>query len=136
MRNDALNEGGSAARCYFHSVFESVIPDPGTEGLKRAARVLFTVAAMTTLGTILLGILSIATGEVAIRRAAIVVNFAFAALAVLAGRGIEQQRNWARWLGFALGALELFNIPVGTVTGIFTIVYLARASRAGLFRSR
>lgn len=35
-------------------------------------------------------------------------------------------------LGIAQAVLSLLNVPVGTIIGIFALVYLNRASKAGL----
>jgi hypothetical protein len=49
------------------------------------------------------------------------------------GGWIEEQKNWARWVGVALGLLELLNLPIGTVIGVVILAYIIRANKAGLF---
>ena len=57
----------------------------------------------------------------------------FGALAFLTAHGIDQQTVWGKWLGYGLGVLSLLNIPIGTIIGIAILVYISRASKAGLF---
>jgi hypothetical protein len=56
-----------------------------------------------------------------------------AGAAWLTSRGVEGRKNWAKWLGIALGILELLNFPIGTVIGIALLVYLNRAIKSGVF---
>lgn len=113
-------------------MFESVVPDPAAEGIQRAARILRTIAVLIVVwhvAALLLALLSHAF----IRPLALAVNVLLAAVIWLAAWGIEERKNWARWLGIAVGILELFNFPIGTIVGIAVLVYLARASKGGLF---
>lgn len=48
-------------------------------------------------------------------------------------RGCGRRGSRARWSGIALGLIELINIPLGTIIGIVVLVYLNRATKAGLF---
>jgi hypothetical protein len=113
-------------------MFESVVADPGSDALRRAARIFRVVAVMLVLGTIFVSVMAIVSGGSA-RPVTIVVNALLAAWSWVTATGIENQKNWARWTGFLLGFLELFSVPIGTLIGIWVLVYLARASRAGLF---
>ncbi|MFA7682159.1 MAG: DUF2127 domain-containing protein [Candidatus Peribacteraceae bacterium] len=45
-------------------------------------------------------------------------------LSLIEGIGLLKQKNWARPLGIALGILSLFDLPIGTVIGIYTIYVL------------
>jgi hypothetical protein len=112
-------------------MFESVVPDPGEDGLKRAARIFHVVSVLIVITT-LVGIALRASGE-SIQPLRIVLSFALAAVAYFTGRGIEERMNWAKWSGVILGVLELFNFPIGTVIGVAVLIYLRRAIRAGLF---
>lgn len=54
---------------------------------------------------------------------------------VLLGWGLMERRPWARVLGIVLGILVLFNIPLGTALGIFTLWVLAPAQSEMEYRS-
>ena len=54
---------------------------------------------------------------------------------LLAGYGLLRRKPWARILAIVVGALHLYNIPIGTVLGIYTFVILADARAEDLFRS-
>ena len=55
----------------------------------------------------------------------------FVVLALLAGFGLLTRRSWARKLSLILGVLSLFNPPVGTALGVYTLWVLgSRAARA------
>jgi hypothetical protein len=54
---------------------------------------------------------------------------------LLAGYGLLQRRPWARILGIIVGALHVFNIPIGTAIGIYTFVVLADPQAEAYFRS-
>jgi len=113
-------------------MFESVRRDPGEEGLTKAARIFYVLAVLATIVALLELGLAVADGRPP-RLHAIVVDFILAGACVVIGGGVDRQRRWALWLGYLVAALELFNVPVGTVIGIALIVYLYRANKAGLF---
>jgi hypothetical protein len=55
----------------------------------------------------------------------------FAALAlpgVLAGYGLLKRKKWGQVLGIVVGVLSLFNVPVGTVLGAYTLFVLFQNS--------
>jgi len=54
---------------------------------------------------------------------------------LIAGYGLLQRRPWARIFGIIVGALHVFNIPVGTALGIYTFVVLADPQAEAYFRS-
>ncbi|HEX8170429.1 MAG TPA: hypothetical protein VF824_07815 [Thermoanaerobaculia bacterium] len=112
-------------------MFESLAPDPGEEGLKKAARMFYVVAAFSALGFVLMVVL------LATRRGGSILGLAQTAisvvLAIVTARGIEAQRRWARTLGIVLAVLLLLDFPIGTVIGIATLVFINRANKAGLF---
>jgi chromate transport protein ChrA len=110
-----------------HAMFESVAPDPGADGLRRAAKIFRVIAVLLAIGTVLLTVTNF-------RLVRLIVNAILAIVAWVTAQGIDDQRSWARWLGFTFAFLALFSIPIGTIAGIAAFVYLGRASRAGLFR--
>jgi hypothetical protein len=54
-----------------------------------------------------------------------------AACGFLAGWGLMQREPWARVLALVLGFISLFNIPLGTVVGIYTLWVLLPAQSQG-----
>lgn len=54
-----------------------------------------------------------------------------AACGFLAGWGLMQREPWARVLAVVLGFISLFNIPFGTVVGIYTLWVLLPAQSQG-----
>lgn len=52
---------------------------------------------------------------------------------ILGGIGLFRRRGWARTLVLILGAIHLFNIPIGTLLGIYTIWVLSREETKHLF---
>ncbi len=61
----------------------------------------------------------------------------FVVLAVpslIAGYGLLKFRPWSRILAIVLGILNLFNIPFGTLLGIYTIVILMSDEAEARFR--
>ncbi|MCE5257431.1 MAG: hypothetical protein LLG44_00030 [Chloroflexi bacterium] len=57
-------------------------------------------------------------------------------LAIAAGVGLLQLRNWARWVTIILAILCLAGFPVGTVIGALIIWYLLQDGVAALFEKR
>ena len=116
-------------------MFESVVTDPGEDGLKRAARIFFVVAALGAIGVVVFGGIALVTHSFdAATVITLVLYVLMTAAAWATGRGIEAKKGWAKWLGLAIGILELINFPIGTVIGVAILVYLSRAIKAGLFR--
>jgi hypothetical protein len=113
-------------------MFESVTPDPGQDALRRAGRIFRVIAVLIALGSALLVVLAL-SGEGSLRILPFLFNLLLAAVAWVTAGGIEEQKNWARWIGTVLGVIELVNFPIGTVIGIAILVYIVRASKAGLF---
>ncbi len=53
---------------------------------------------------------------------------------IIGGLWLREYRTWARTLLLILGTIHLFNVPVGTVFGIYTIWVLSRQETIRLFR--
>jgi hypothetical protein len=63
----------------------------------------------------------------------------FAVLALpgmLAGYGLLKRKKWGQILGIVIGALSLFNIPVGTALGAYTLFVLFQNSANDYFDER
>jgi hypothetical protein len=60
----------------------------------------------------------------------------FAVLALpglLAGYGLLKRKKWGQILGIVVGVLSLFNIPVGTAIGAYTLFVLFQNSANDYF---
>ena len=55
------------------------------------------------------------------------VMVAYFVLALMGGIGLLRGREWGRILSIVHAALSLFWVPVGTVIGILTLIYLTKA---------
>jgi hypothetical protein len=63
----------------------------------------------------------------------------FAVLAlpgVLAGYGLLKGKKWGQILGIVVGVLSLFNFPVGTVLGAYTLFVLFQDSAKDYFEGK
>lgn len=54
---------------------------------------------------------------------------------LIAGIGLLQRKPWGRVFGLILGCLNLFNIPFGTILGIYTIWALLKDETVPLFET-
>src|SRR5258708_39782250 len=113
-------------------MFESLRQDPGERALNRAAMI-FNVLGVLAGISFTLGLVLRFAGGAAYGVFFFVWTAGFAGLSLLTAHGMDEQRMWAKRLGYVLGFLSLLNIPIGTVIGIAIIIYIQRASRAGLF---
>ena len=52
---------------------------------------------------------------------------------IIGGIGLLKRKPWARFLVLVLAVLDLFNIPIGTALGIYTIWVLMRDETVQLF---
>jgi hypothetical protein len=52
---------------------------------------------------------------------------------MLAGYGLLKRKKWGQILGIVVGALSLFNIPVGTALGAYTLFVLFQNSANDYF---
>lgn len=53
---------------------------------------------------------------------------------IIAGYGLLRRQMWARYLALVVGFLNLFNVPLGTLVGGYTIWVLLPEDAAGAFR--
>ncbi len=56
-------------------------------------------------------------------------------LAVIAGWGLLQLKEWARWLAIVLAAFSLLAFPIGTIIGAFVIWYLLQDHVRAVFQA-
>lgn len=52
---------------------------------------------------------------------------------ILAGIGLLKRKNWGRILAIIVGVLNITNIPVGTIIGIYTLYVLLQSSAGAYF---
>ncbi len=52
---------------------------------------------------------------------------------IIAGIGLIMWKNWARYLTMVLAVLQLFNIPVGTIIGAYSLWVLLQDETERLF---
>jgi hypothetical protein len=52
---------------------------------------------------------------------------------IIAGAGLLRRKSWARILSLILAALDLVNVPVGTLLGVYTIWVLLQDQTEELF---
>lgn len=53
--------------------------------------------------------------------------------AIVGGIGLLKFRSWARYLVLILAVFDLFNVPIGTVVGIYTFWVLIQDETVRLF---
>jgi hypothetical protein len=112
-------------------MFEDLTPDKGEQGLIRAERIFLILAILTGI-IFLVDVLRFVSGS-PIAPVTLVELVVSCILSFVTARGIEAQRPWSKWLGYVQGVLFLFNFPVGTAIGIAILIYIYRASKAGMF---
>ena len=52
---------------------------------------------------------------------------------IVGGIGLLRRKSWARYMVMVLAVLDLFNIPVGTAVGVYSIWVLMQDETAELF---
>jgi len=52
---------------------------------------------------------------------------------IIGGVGVLKHKNWARYLVMVHSVLDLFNFPIGSVLGIYSIWVLMQDETAALF---
>lgn len=64
-----------------------------------------------------------------------VVSLVMSLPGILAGIGLFKRKEWARILTLILSVLELFNVPVGTAVGVYSIWALSQNETVELFKA-
>lgn len=113
-------------------MFESVTKNPGEDGLARASRIFYVLTVLSAI-TLAVRVYQLFSYVTTMKIAMLLFAALSAALAYVTAKGIEEQRPWARVLAYVQAIVCLLNVPVGTVVGIAVLVYVSRASKAGLF---
>jgi hypothetical protein len=54
---------------------------------------------------------------------------------IIAGYGLLRRKMWARYLALVVGFLSLFNVPIGTLVGGYTIWVLLPEESVAAFRT-
>lgn len=57
-----------------------------------------------------------------------------AAPGLIAGLGLLARKNWGRILAIILGCFHLFEVPIGTALGVYTLWVLTHEDATPLFR--
>ena len=55
-----------------------------------------------------------------------IIVIAYIALSILAGIGLLMNKEWGRITSLVHSAISLFNIPIGTIIGVLSIIYLTK----------
>jgi hypothetical protein len=55
---------------------------------------------------------------------------------IVGGIGVLRRHSWARYLVLVLSVLDLFNVPIGTAIGAYSIWALVQDETAKLFASK
>lgn len=63
----------------------------------------------------------------------VVLSMLLAIPMVLAGWGLQRQKEWARTLGMIAGAVSLLHVPLGTAVGIYALWVLTDEATELLF---
>lgn len=62
--------------------------------------------------------------------------FLLSAPGLVGGIGLLKRQNWARILVLILSVLQLFNVPIGTALGVYSLWALTRPETMALFGQR
>ena len=116
-------------------MFENLTPDKGDEGLTKAARMFYVIAGLAAIALTLNLLLMLGAGPRQVNPLSLAHLLVAGVLAFMTAKGIESQKMWAKWLGYIQGFLLLLNVPIGTIIGVVVLIYINRASKAGLFNS-
>jgi hypothetical protein len=111
-------------------MFEELTPDPGREALVRVIRIFDVLCGFNLLAAVIAFFIYADRPPVLV--ATFLISVIGAWLAYLTARGLEHARPSAKWLAIVMALISILNVPVGTVIGVITLVYLNRARKAGL----
>jgi hypothetical protein len=114
-------------------MFESVNDEKSPERALSKAATIFRVLGTVSCVVLVLGTVLRITGDQRYGLFVLAWYAIFAVLAFTAANGVERGRQWGKRLGYSLGFLSLINVPIGTIIGVAVIIYIQRASKAGLF---
>ena len=64
---------------------------------------------------------------------AILILFCYLVVAIIAGIGLLTGKEWGRITAIVHSALSLFSIPIGTVIGVLSLIYLTKADVKAYF---
>jgi hypothetical protein len=53
---------------------------------------------------------------------------------ILAGWGLLKRKNWGRILALFVGIINIFNVPIGTALGIYTLFVLLQPDASDYFQ--
>lgn len=67
---------------------------------------------------------------------AIIFFFVISLPGIIAGIGLLKRKEWARILTLILSVIDLFNIPIGTAVGIYSIWALVQDETIALFKNK
>ncbi len=112
-------------------MFNQVDGDEGTEALQKASMVFYASAGSSVLALLFMGFGSgIGLG---LDGAFLTVVLLSGILAFVTARGIENRQEWAKYLGYLQSFLAVFNFPIGTLLAVASVIYLRKATNAGMF---
>lgn len=52
---------------------------------------------------------------------------------ILAGWGLLKRKNWGRVLALIVGIINIFNVPIGTAIGVYTLYVLLQPEASAYF---
>ena len=117
------------------------------DGIKLIAIYHFVIAGLILLGTLfilaipLFAVVASPADPRGAFVALLVMGSIFLVLVLLAilyiatGVGLWRRQEWARWVTIVLAVLGLFNVPIGTVIGLFILWFLLRDDVQAEFRA-
>ena len=102
----------------------------------------FCVAALVFLFFVVVGLLLAADEAASLGILAVIGTvvggflFLLSVPGLVGGIGLLKRQDWARLLVIIISVLHLFNVPVGTAVGVYSLWALTRQETAALFSKR